>query len=71
MNRPKEKIHVGIIFGGRSGEHEISLRSARSVFEAIDRSKYGVSLIGIDRGGRWHLLGSRTAQGPGSACRWR
>jgi D-alanine-D-alanine ligase len=50
------KVHVGIIFGGRSGEHEISLRSARSIVEAIDRNTYDVSLIGIDRGGRWHLL---------------
>jgi D-alanine-D-alanine ligase len=50
------KVHVGIIFGGRSGEHEISLRSARSIVEAIDRDTYDVSLIGIDRGGRWHLL---------------
>lgn len=50
------KVHVGIIFGGRSGEHEISLRSARSIVEAIDRDTYDVSLIGIDRSGRWHLL---------------
>jgi D-alanine-D-alanine ligase len=50
------KIHVGIVFGGRSGEHEISLRSARSVVDAIDRDTYDVSLIGIDRSGRWHLL---------------
>jgi D-alanine-D-alanine ligase len=50
------KIHVGILFGGRSGEHEISLRSARSIVEAIDRDKYELSLIGIDRSGRWHLL---------------
>jgi D-alanine-D-alanine ligase len=52
----KSKIHVGVVFGGRSGEHEISLRSARCVVDAIDRNKYGVSLIGIDRGGHWHLL---------------
>jgi D-alanine-D-alanine ligase len=50
------KIHVAIVFGGRSGEHEISLRSARSVAEAIDRNAYDVSLIGIDKRGRWHLL---------------
>jgi D-alanine-D-alanine ligase len=52
----KQRIHVGVIFGGRSGEHEISLRSARSVVEAMDRDKYRVSLIGIDHNGGWHLL---------------
>jgi len=50
------KLRVGIIFGGRSGEHEISLRSARCVVEAIDRDAYEIALIGIDRCGRWHLL---------------
>jgi len=54
------KIRVGIICGGRSSEHEISLRSARSVVEAIDRDVYDVCLIGIDRGGRWHLLDEPT-----------
>lgn len=62
MTRHTEKVHVGIIFGGRSGEHEISLRSARCVFDAIDRDKYRVSLIGIDRSGRWHLLDEPTFQ---------
>jgi D-alanine-D-alanine ligase len=55
-----DKVHVGIVFGGRSGEHEISLRSARSIVEAIDRDTYDVSLIGIDRSGRWHLLDEPT-----------
>ena len=49
------KIRVGLVFGGRSGEHEISLRSARSVFEALDRNKYDPVLIGIDHNGGWHL----------------
>jgi D-alanine-D-alanine ligase len=51
-----DKVHVGILFGGRSGEHEISLRSARSIVEAIDRDRYDLSLIGIDRSGGWHVL---------------
>jgi D-alanine-D-alanine ligase len=51
-----EKIRVGIIFGGRSGEHEISLRSARSIVDAIDRSRYNITLIGIDRAGHWYVL---------------
>jgi D-alanine-D-alanine ligase len=46
-------VRVGVIFGGRSGEHEISLMSARSVLDALDRSKYDVVLIGITKSGRW------------------
>lgn len=49
----KRKIRVGVIFGGRSSEHEISLLSARSVIEAIDRDKYDVTLIGIGKDGCW------------------
>jgi len=49
------KIRVGIVFGGRSAEHEVSLQSARNVLEALDREKYEPILIGIDRAGRWHL----------------
>src|SRR6202522_1708046 len=48
-----KKIRVGILFGGRSGEHEISLLSAASVFEAIDKGKYEVVPIGITKEGRW------------------
>ena len=47
------KIRVGVIFGGRSGEHEISIRSARTVIEQIDRSKYEVVPIAIDKAGVW------------------
>src|SRR5438093_6786029 len=48
-----KKIRVGVIFGGRSGEHEVSLRSAESILESIDRSKYDVVPIGITHEGRW------------------
>src|ERR1700683_3773958 len=48
-----KKIRVGIVFGGRSGEHEISLLSAASVFKAINKSKYEVVPIGITKEGRW------------------
>ena len=51
----EKKIRVGIIFGGKSGEHEVSLRSAKSVVEAIPREKYDIVLIGIDKSGRWLL----------------
>jgi D-alanine-D-alanine ligase len=50
-----KKLNVGILFGGKSAEHEISLLSARNVFEALDREKYHPVLIGIDKQGRWHL----------------
>ncbi len=49
------KLRVGIVFGGRSGEHEISLRSAASVLAAIDKRKYEVMPIGIAKTGRWLL----------------
>jgi D-alanine-D-alanine ligase len=48
-----EKIRVGVLFGGRSAEHEVSVTSARSVLAAIDGNKYEVTMIGIDRAGRW------------------
>src|SRR6202795_3024428 len=47
------KLRVGILFGGRSGEHEVSLLSAASVLKAIDKSKYEVVPIGITKDGRW------------------
>jgi D-alanine-D-alanine ligase len=48
-----EKLRVGILFGGRSGEHEVSLLSAASVLNAIDTDKYEVVPIGITKDGRW------------------
>ncbi len=48
-----KKLRVGILFGGRSGEHEVSLLSAASVLGAIDREKYDVVPIGITKEGRW------------------
>jgi len=48
-----EKLRVGILFGGRSGEHEVSLLSAASVLNAIDKEKYDVVPIGITKDGRW------------------
>jgi D-alanine-D-alanine ligase len=53
--KPRRKIRVGLIFGGRSGEHEVSLMSARSVMDAIDKEKYEVVPIGITKEGRWTL----------------
>jgi D-alanine-D-alanine ligase len=48
-----EKLRIGILFGGRSGEHEVSLLSAASVLNAIDKEKYDVVPIGITKDGRW------------------
>ncbi|HUA91738.1 MAG TPA: D-alanine--D-alanine ligase family protein [Terracidiphilus sp.] len=56
-----KKLRVGILFGGRSGEHEVSLLSAASVLQAIDHSKFDVIPIGITKEGRW--LASSDARG--------
>lgn len=48
-----KKLKVGVIFGGRSGEHEVSLRSAQAIIEAMDTAKYEVVPIGITKQGRW------------------
>jgi D-alanine-D-alanine ligase len=47
------KLKVGVLYGGRSGEHEVSLMSAQSVIEALDKEKYEVIPIKIDKDGRW------------------
>ncbi|ADW67412.1 D-alanine--D-alanine ligase family protein [Granulicella tundricola] len=57
----KKKLRVGVLFGGRSGEHEVSLLSANSILKAIDRKKYEVVPIGITKQGRW--LGGDGAKG--------
>ncbi len=51
------KLRVGILFGGRSGEHEVSLLSAASILQAIDRKKFEVVPIGITKEGRWLAAG--------------
>jgi D-alanine-D-alanine ligase len=53
QNKAKQKLRIGILFGGRSGEHEVSLLSAASILNAIDRKKYDVVPIAIDKHGRW------------------
>lgn len=47
------KIRVGVLFGGRSAEHEVSVVSARSMLAAIDRDKYELVMVGISKEGRW------------------
>jgi D-alanine-D-alanine ligase len=48
-----EKLNIGILCGGKSAEHEVSLQSAKNIFEAIDREKFNPVLIGIDKNGKW------------------
>lgn len=50
-----EKIRVAVLYGGRSGEHEVSLVSATNVIENLDRSKFEVVPVGIDKKGAWYL----------------
>ncbi|RME70890.1 MAG: D-alanine--D-alanine ligase [Chloroflexi bacterium] len=57
----QKKLRVGIIFGGQSGEHEVSLTSARGIMDAIDKDKYEVVPIGITRRGEW-LAGENVYQ---------
>ncbi len=54
MNAPHRKTRVGVFFGGKSAEHEVALQSAKNVIEAIDPAKYDVTLIAVDKSGRWH-----------------
>jgi D-alanine-D-alanine ligase len=49
------RLRVGVLFGGRSGEHEISLRSAQTIISAMDPERYEVAPIGIARNGKWYL----------------
>src|SRR5579863_8821224 len=51
----QKRLRVGVLFGGRSSEHEISLRSALTVMSAMDPGKYEIVPIGIDRSGKWFL----------------
>lgn len=71
MTTDKKKLRVGILFGGRSGEHEVSLISAASVISALDPDKYEAVPIGISKDGRWlagtaahKMLPSSSAGGP-------
>ncbi len=60
------KIRVGVVFGGRSGEHEVSLRSAESVINALDRNKYEIVPIAITRQGKWLASTEATLILPGA-----
>lgn len=57
-----DKIRVGLIFGGKTGEHEVSLASAQSVLKALDAEKYDAVLIGVTKEGRWLTGGNPLKQ---------
>ena len=61
MAEEKKKLRIGVIFGGRSGEHEVSLASATSVMANLDQNKYDIVPIGITKQGSW-LLGAEPPQ---------
>src|SRR5882757_11125219 len=49
------KLRVAVVYGGKSGEHEVSIASATNICNALDKAKYDVTLVGIDKSGRWLL----------------
>ncbi|ANF58794.1 D-alanine--D-alanine ligase [Halotalea alkalilenta] len=49
------KTRIGLIFGGKSAEHEVSLQSAKNIVDALDKTRFEVTMIGIDKQGQWHL----------------
>src|SRR4051794_15216777 len=56
-SQPRRRLRVGVIFGGRSGEHEVSLQSARAVMAALEQAGHDVVPIGIAKTGRWLMGG--------------
>ncbi len=63
-------MNICILYGGKSGEHEVSLKSAASVAKHLDPAKYQVTAIGIDKAGQWHLqatIASKLVAGQGEA----
>ncbi len=60
------KLRVAVVYGGRSGEHEVSLRSAESIMAAMDRERYEIIPILIDKDGRWQRIDSDGRHSPGA-----
>ncbi|TDN56408.1 D-alanine-D-alanine ligase [Scandinavium goeteborgense] len=55
MDGEMAKLRVGVVFGGKSAEHEVSLQSAKNIVEAMDKTRFDVVLLGIDKQGEWHI----------------
>lgn len=68
MATGQKKIAVGLLFGGRSAEHEVSKASAANILRALDPDRYDVSLIGITRDGRWLLCDAGNGGGTGATA---
>ena len=66
MDASNDKLRVAILYGGRSGEHEVSLRSAESIMAAMDRDRYEILPILIDKNGRWLRIDNDGGQRPGA-----
>jgi D-alanine-D-alanine ligase len=64
----RRKITVGLLFGGRSAEHEVSRASAANILRALNPDRYEVSLIGIAKDGRWRLCDAGNGAGTGAAA---
>jgi len=58
-----KKLRVAVLYGGRSGEHEVSLQSAASVINYLDRDRFEIVPVAIDKQGRWHLNDVSLLQG--------
>src|SRR5258708_24465795 len=68
MVEAHRKIAVGLLFGGRSADHDVSRASAANVLRALDPDRYEVSLIGISRDGRWLVCDAGNGGGTGEAA---
>ena len=60
------KLRVAVVYGGRSGEHEVSLRSAESIMAAMDRDRYEILPVLIDKDGRWQRIDKDGRRRPGA-----
>ncbi len=58
MIQSAQRIRLGLLYGGMSAEHAVSLVSARNVYDALDKSRYKVTLLWIDEAGKWHTMDS-------------
>src|ERR1700738_1798990 len=68
MVEERRKIAVGLLFGGRSAEHEVSRASAANVLRALNPDRYEVSLIDIAKDGRWRICDTGNGAGIGAAA---
>lgn len=68
MVEEHRRIAVGLLFGGRSAEHDVSRASAANILRALNPERYEVSLIGISRDGRWLVCDAGNGAGTGAAA---